>query len=126
MWQSMDAAGRERFTKDYKTDLIKYYSSDYIKYMSSLSDVDKRRIKEMKLELKKRKELAAQQRRLRNLYKPKKPMSPFFRYYRDQSDRKASESHKDYLKRVKSKWNDLSETEKEKFKTSAEEEAAYK
>ncbi|XP_037038860.1 transcription factor A, mitochondrial-like [Bradysia coprophila] len=126
MWQYLEAADREHFTKPYKTDLIEYYSNDYTKYMSSLSDVDKRKIKEMKVEIKYRKELAAQQKRLRKLDKPKKPLSSFFRYYKEQSDRKASEPHHDYLQRVTSRWNALSDAEKEKFKTAAEEEAAYK
>lgn len=75
------------------------------------------------MEIKNRKELAAQQRKL---VKPKKPMSSFFRYYKEQSDRKANEPHKNYVQRVKTRWNELGETEKEKFNTSAEEEAAYR
>lgn len=126
MWQSLDPTDREPFIKQYKTDLIEYYSSDSTKYKSSISDIDKRRIKEMNEEIKMRKELAAQQKKLCKLDKPKKPISSFFRYYKEQSDRMVNEPHKDYLQRVKSRWNDLSEAEKVKFKPSAAEEAVYR
>lgn len=126
MWQSLDAADRENFAKGYKTDLINYYSNEFTKYRSSLSANDKRKIKEMKIEIKKRRNLVAQQRKLRKLGKPKKPLSSFFRYIAAQKDRKLNEPYKDYVKRVTSRWNALSDTEKEKYKTSADEEVKYK
>lgn len=126
MWQSLDAADRASYVKGYKTDLINYYSNEYTKYRSSLSDVDKRKIREMEIEIQKRRNLVAQQRKLRKLGKPKKPLSSFFRYFAAQKDRKLNEPHKDFVKRVTSRWNDLSDTEKEKYKPSVEEEVQYK
>lgn len=126
MWQSLDAADKQNFTKGYKTELIAYYSNEYTKYKSNLSEDDKRKIKEMKLEIKKRRILAAQQRKFRKLDKPKKPISSFFRYLTTQKDRKPTDPYKDYIKLVTSRWNALSETEKDKYKTPAEEDAKYK
>lgn len=127
MWQSLDAADREKFTNGYKTDLIDYYTNETrTKYSSSPSNDDKLKIKEMKVEIKKRRILVAAQRKLRKLGKPKKPLSSFFRYLAAQKDRQLNEPYRDYLKRVTTRWNTLSETEKEKYKTSAEEAAMYK
>ncbi len=126
MWQSLDPADRENFVKGYKTDLINYYSNEYTKYRSLLSADDKRKIKEMKIAVKERRNVLAQQRKVRKLGKPKKPLSSFFRYTAEQKDRKVNEPYKDYVKRVTSRWNALSDIEKEKYKTSPEEELKYK
>lgn len=126
MWQSLVAADREKFTKVYKADLIDYYTNEHTKCKSSLSNDDKRKIKEMKIEIKNRRILAAEERKLRKVGKPKKPLSSFFRYLAAQKDRTLNEPYRDYVKRVSTRWNSLSETEKEKYKTSAEEEAVYK
>lgn len=126
MWQSLDAADRENFVKGYKTDLINYYSNEYTKCRSSLSADDKWKIKKMKIEIQKRRNLLAQQRNIRKLDKPKKPLSSFFRYMAAQKDRKLNEPYKDYVKRVTVRWNALSDIEKEKYKTSVEEELKYK
>lgn len=126
MWHALDAADKENFTKGYKTELIEYYANEYTKYKSSLSDDDKRKIREMKSEIKKRRIVVAQQRRLRRLEKPKKPLGSFFRYFTAQKDRKPDEPYKDYVQRVTDRWNKLTETEKGKYETPAAEMAKYK
>lgn len=126
MWRSLDASDKENYIRAYKTDLINYYSNEYVKYKSSLTDDDKRKIKETKTEIKKRRTLAEQQRKLRKLDKPKKPMSSFIRYLTTQNDRKLKEPYSEYVKRVTARWSALSETEKEKYQTPAKEEAAYR
>lgn len=127
MWQSMDASDRENYRREYRSDLIKYFSTtEYTKCRASLSDDDKRKIKEMKLEMKNRQALVAQQRKLRKLGKPKKPLPSFLRFLAEQTDRKLKEPYKEYVMRVTKRWDDLSEMEKEKYKTPPKEEAAYK
>lgn len=126
MWQTLDTTDKAKFSKGYKTELIDYYSNEYNKYRSSLSEDDKRKIKQMKLEIKKRRILVAKQRKIRKLEKPKKPFNSFFRYFAAQTDRKPNEPYKDYVERITSRWNILSDTEKEKYKTPAEDELKYK
>lgn len=128
MWRTLDANDKKAFSDGYKTELIDYYANEYNEYRSTLSEDDKRKIKQTKLEVKKRRALVAEQRKLRKLGKPKKPFNAYFRYYTSipQTERKPNEQSKEFVKRITTRWNGLSDSEKEKYKTSAEEEANYK
>lgn len=125
MWRTLDPTDKAKFSKGFQYELSDYYSNEYTEYRSSLSEDDKRKIRQMKLEIKKRRIVVTKQRKHRKLDKPKKPLNSFFRYFTAQTDRKPNEPYKEYVERITSRWNTLSDAEKEKYKTSAEEELMY-
>lgn len=120
MWKELDATKKESLTKGYQIDLLDYYSNEYAKYKANLSEDDKRKIKEMKLQIKKRRILSSKRKQNKVLGKPKRPMNSFLRYVKENADRKPNENYKDYVKRLAFNWKKLSDAEKEKYNSPKE------
>lgn len=125
MWNKLDATKKEKYGKGYKDDMLAY-TGKIAEYKNKLSDDDVRKIKETKFEKKERKVVLLQQKKCRDLGKPKKPMSSFLSYLQKQTDRQPKELYVEYVKRTSVKWQSLSDAEKEKYKPSAQEEEKYR
>lgn len=125
MWKSLDDTKKEKFSKGFKEDMLAY-TNVIAKYRESLSDDDIRRIKETKFEKKERKLVLLQQKKCRELGKPRKPLSSFIRYLQKQTDRQPKENYIEFVKRVSVKWQSLSDAEREKYKPAAQDDEIYK
>lgn len=125
MWKSLDASKKEKFVKSFKDEMLSF-TDTMAKYKKGLTEDDVRKIKETKAELKERKVTLMQQKKSRSLGKPKKPMSSFLIYLQMQTDRKANEEYKNYVKRVSIRWQALSESEQGKYKPQPEELENYR
>lgn len=119
MWNTIDATAKEKFIIKYKIMLAKYLN-EFAEYNRTLSENDKRIIKEMK-DKKKKNEIKKEMTRLKRkkaqeLNRPKEPNKTFFRYIGRHTDRQPHEKHQNYLKRKASEWRTLSEAEKQIYK----------
>lgn len=125
MWNSMEDNKKEKFAKGFKDEMVSY-NLGIAKYKDSLSEEDLRKIKETRFEKKERKIVLLQQKKCRDLGKPRKPISSFIRFMQKQTDRQPKEQYTDFLKRASIKWHSLSDAERQKYKASAQDEENYK
>lgn len=125
MWNSLDAAKKETYSEGFKDEMLAYH--DVItKYRNNLTEDDVRKIKETKFEKKERKLVLLQQKKCRDLGKPRKPISSFIRYLQKQTDRQPKEKYIEFVKRIGVKWQSLNEAEREKYKLAPQDEDNYK
>lgn len=125
MWTSLEASKKEKFIKAYNDEMVAY-TDRLTKYKEGLSEDDIRVMKETKAKLKERKIALTQQKKIRSLGRPKKPLSKFLMYLHMQTDRKQNEEYKTYLKRVSIRWQELSQSEQEKYKPQPKEVESYR
>jgi len=125
MWKSLDATKKEKFSKGFQDEMLAYMNV-ITEYRKNLSEDDIRKIKETKFEKKERKVVLLQQKKCRDLGKPRKPMSSFIRYLQKQTDRQPKEQYLDFVKRVSAKWQTLTDAEREKYKSTAQDEENFK
>jgi len=58
--------------------------------------------------------------------KPIRPINSFQRYLKVQTDRQPKEVYRNFVRRVATRWLELAESEKEKYKTPVQDEENYK
>jgi len=125
MWKSLDASKKDKYTKGFDDEKVRF-ADENEKYKKKLTDDDVRKIKEAKADIKERKIVLSQQKKCRELGKPKKPLTSFVRFLKAQTDRQPNEKYQKFLKRVSNKWESLSENEKVKFITTVQDKENYK
>lgn len=125
MWNSLDATAKEKYVIEYKNELLKY--SDIIEnYNRQLTEDQCRKIEENVSAANTRNLIKSYKERARELDKPKRPISSFVKYFHEQTDRKAGEQYKVYMKRMSLRWSRLKRNEKEKYKLTADELENYR
>lgn len=125
MWKTVDAVKKEQLSQAYEEDMAKY-SVQLARYKSNLSKEDIEKIEEAKFGKKERKSVLSQQKKCRDLGKPRKPPSSFLRFLQLQSDRQPQEKYIDFVKRVGLRWQALSDDQKLKYRVSEEIEEKYR
>ncbi len=121
-WKLLDKKDKEDLSLGYRIDLRKY-AVEVKSFNESLTIDDKRRIQKRMIEIS---EIATRKQFTRQIIKPKKPPCSFLKFIHAQNDRQPEEKYRDYLKRMTSKWNELSETAKKEYATKPEEMTKYR
>lgn len=128
MWKSLDAEKSEKYYKAYQIESTPYQEL-LDQYNKTISEEDKKTVKEKRKEIQeeieKRKFIRSQRKKAQALDRPKKPMSVYLKYLDAQADRQPDEKYYDYLRRKSSEWKGLSESEKEMYKPAAGEMQDY-
>lgn len=118
-WQELDIQTKNEMTKEYEKDLEDYKKIKAM-YDSSLTDQQKEDIQRLKEEMATAREKRKMKAELKELGRPKKPMSSYFLYAQSRNESIKGKSLKEYQQQVKAGWMKLSNTEKAKFEKQAE------
>lgn len=124
-WKLLGAEEKQILSNEYRNDLLKY-SEEIAIYNRTLTDDEKRIIRQKAVDISEHKLILSYRKRARELNKPKKPACSFLKFIHEQNDRQPDEHYKQYLKRKTTRWQQLSETEKKKYETAPEEKENYK
>lgn len=129
MWKSLDETEKEKYYEALQHEKIAY-EEQMAEYAKLSSKDNKRKVeeirKELKEEIEKRKNVRSLRKKALEFDKPKRPSHPFWKFLQTHFDRQPTENYKDYIQRKSSEWKSLSESEKEIYKPMAEEWQNYK
>lgn len=116
-WKEFDVNKKEEMLKTYKKKFEKYLN-DVQKYEASLSSGQRKELKENEEDIKALKEhrmmKLIRKKRMEDLKKPKRPLTPFFRFISKQT-KLANESSSEFSKRLGEEWEAMSSLKKEVY-----------
>lgn len=118
-WQQLDAETKQQMGKEYEKDIEDYRKIKAI-YESSLTEEQKENIKRVKEEMVIAREKRKTKVELRELGKPKRPMSSFLLFGQSLKHLMEGKSLAEFQKIVQEKWVNLSVNEKAKFEKQAQ------
>ncbi|KAG4074286.1 hypothetical protein HA402_008695 [Bradysia odoriphaga] len=124
-WKSLDSEQKAIFSAEYKSDM-REYEKEIWKYNRKINGDDLKRVQKEIQDSEDEKPIKHYREEARKLNKPKRPTPAFLKFLHSQSDRAGGESPKEYMQRLSLKWRSLSETERNKYKTTPEELENYK
>lgn len=119
-WQELDLETKNQMAKEYEKDL-EDYKKIKLMYESSLTDKQKEEIQKLKEEMAAKKEKRQLKAELKELGRPKKPMSSYFLYVQSRSDSIKGVNIKEYQLKAKADWVKLTSAERTKFDKQAQE-----
>jgi len=122
-WRTLDSAAKENLQKQY-LEKIKEFAVSVEEYKKQLTDEQKEEIRRTSLEQKEEKRQKRISREKRVLGKPKKPVTAFGSFMKEQSAARNMKPTKDILKSLSQEWLAMSEEEKAVYKAAYPE--AYK
>lgn len=122
-WEQVDDKTKMKLQEDFKKDQVLYIEKR-AQYDSKLSDEQRRDLKHLKQEISDAKERRAVKKRIKELGKPKKPLSAFLRFLG--KERKftpqGTETFREWQQKVVDKWTRLTEAEKDVYKAESKKE----
>ncbi|XP_021951746.1 transcription factor A, mitochondrial isoform X2 [Folsomia candida] len=111
-WDRLDEAGKEKYLAAYKKDM-ESYSATLDKYQASLTPEQTALVEQLKMEKMSKKDKREKKRRVKDLGKPKKPMTAFLLFLRAQAKHGDTiEQYQQLAKQMGTKWKGMSEAEK--------------
>ena len=121
-WKTVDPSLKQRLQEEFKKDL-EIYVETRAKYDAEITDEQRSEIKKLKQEKVDARERRIMRRRIRDLGRPKKPASAFFRYVSEQRaampTNLPAQNYREWHKKCTASWAAMSDKEKEKFLTDA-------
>ncbi|CAH2043408.1 unnamed protein product, partial [Iphiclides podalirius] len=118
-WQQLDTETKTQMVKEYEKDLEDYKKIKAM-YEASLTEQQKEDIKRVKAEMAASKEKRKLKAELKELGKPKKPMSSYFLFTQTKKDLFKGNEMKEYQEKIKADWLTLPDSERIKFEKQAQ------
>ncbi|XP_072945070.1 uncharacterized protein TFAM [Epargyreus clarus] len=118
-WQQLDSETKSQMHKEYEKDLEDYKKIKAM-YEASLTEQQKADIKQVKEDMVVAREKRKLKAELKEMGKPKKPMSSYFLYAQSKKDLMQSGNMKEFQQKVKTDWLKLPESEKTKYEKEAQ------
>ncbi|XP_013140953.1 PREDICTED: transcription factor A, mitochondrial [Papilio polytes] len=118
-WQQLDSETKAQMVKEYEKDQEDYKKIKEL-YEASLTEQQKEDIKKLKAEMSAAKEKRKLKAELKEMGKPKKPMSSYFLFIQTKKDLLQGNSMKEYQEQIKKDWLKLPESERVKYEKQAQ------
>lgn len=129
MWNSLDAANKEKYFKSFASD-NNVYRQQLAEYYQKITQADMRRLHAKRMELKEeiaeRERSSLQRRKLASLGRPTRPLTGYMKFFTTSKDRKPNENHKDFIRRKADEWHKLSDKQQAAYNVSAKDMNKYK
>ncbi|KAG4074324.1 hypothetical protein HA402_008733 [Bradysia odoriphaga] len=129
MWNSLDAAGKQKYFTAFADDTI-VYRQKLAEYYGKITEDDKRKIHtkqmELKEEIEKRRNANKQRKKAIALDRPKQPLAGYMKFFSESKDRKPNETCSDFTLRKTAEWKCLSVSQKAAFNAPVEDIEKFK
>ncbi|KAG4069803.1 hypothetical protein HA402_006818 [Bradysia odoriphaga] len=129
MWNSLDAAGKQKYLTAFADDTI-VYRQKLAEYYGKITEDDKRKLHtkqmELKEEIEKRRNAIKQRKKAIALDRPVRPLSGYVKFYSESKDRKPNETCTDFTLRKTAEWKCLSVSQKAAYNAPVEDVEKFK
>lgn len=115
-WEKADITVREQLQADYKREMAEFLAAQ-VKYDQMLTNEQREEIKKAKKDIAESKEKRLLKKKMKELGRPKRPLSPFLLFLYENKDGRGTQSFRDWQLSMGDKWEKLSEQQKSQYFT---------
>ncbi|XP_021920824.1 transcription factor A, mitochondrial isoform X1 [Zootermopsis nevadensis] len=115
-WEKADITVRQKLEADYKREMVDFTAAQ-VKYNKMLTDEQREEIKLAKIDIAESKEKRMLKKKMKELGKPKKPLSAFLLFMNERKDRRGTQPFRDWQVAMGNEWENLPEEEKSQYLT---------